>query len=182
MNKKYHTLSIIGANLSKIQSDTSRAGYKNIIGIVVKHNEEELFYSILDDCFFRILPSFNNNYKQYSDCIFVEVYNYIEPPFEFKTVGMYLYDELKKEYITKEEIINNYKCIMGYYSDFDYDKIKNDNKVNYLNKLTIEDNIIDTELEYEEKLKRPIIHTYGMRKISSNKKLMKTKHGELNEK
>ena len=64
---------------------------------------------------------------------------------------------------------------MGYYRDFDYDKIKNDNKVDYQNQLTIEDNIIDTELEYEEKLERPIIHTYGMRKIASDKKLIKTK-------
>ena len=57
MNKLYKTLDIYTAWLVEVISQhNSLGGIKNIIGIKVTHNGEHLFYSILDDCFFHILP------------------------------------------------------------------------------------------------------------------------------
>lgn len=53
----------------EIDSNKSMNGIKNIIGIKVTHKKEILFYSILDDCFFRIIPAYEelaNNYENYA--------------------------------------------------------------------------------------------------------------------
>ena len=53
MNKLYKALDIYAAWLVEVDSQyNSLGGIKNVIGIKVTHNKEQLFYSILDDCFF----------------------------------------------------------------------------------------------------------------------------------
>lgn len=161
MNKYYPTKQINSAWLMEIDG-----GIKNIIGIAVKHNNEDLFYSILDDCFFRILPpkeELANNKAKYLGKIFVAIYcdennHYMIPTWKK------LYEKTKKEFLTKEEIIANHTLICGYYSDFDYE-LEMDNKVDYTNPSTIDENIINSESEYRAKMGRPITydedHIYG---------------------
>lgn len=158
MNKYYPTKQINSAWLMEIDG-----GIKNIIGIIVKHKNENLFYSILDDCFFRMLSSYEeraNNREKYLDKIFVEIYDnhYMTPTWKK------LYEETKKDFLTKEEIIANKNLIPGYYSDFDYE-LEMDTKVDYTNFSTIDENIINSVAEYRKKRKRPITydetHIYG---------------------
>lgn len=88
-------------------SDNIIIGIKNIIGIVVEYNNENLFYSILDDCFFKIV-SFNeklaDNKGKYLNKIFDEVYDgdsqYMTP------IWKDLYEKTKKEFLTKKEKID----------------------------------------------------------------------------
>ena len=178
-NKLYKTISIYSAWLAESDKDNSLGGIKNIIGIKVKHNGNYLFYSILDDCFFRLLPPNDptrDMWKELHGRLFVEIYEYIE--YYLKTFGMNLYNYIKKDYITKEEIIEIEKSedwLFGYQSDFSYELLKTDNTVDYENPLTIEENIIDTVTEYEEKQKRPITydesHIYGPNRVKTlNKK------------
>lgn len=152
MEKQYKTLELIDANLQEILKTKARAGYKNIIGILVDYKNEKLFYSILDDCFFRILPPYNpitDNWKQYIGKIFVELY-------ELKTFGMELYEKLKIDYITKQELIKNKKLItFGHYSDLEYENLNLETNVDYEH--PIEENIITTEEEYVRKLEHTII-------------------------
>ena len=168
MNKLYKTLDIYTAWLVEVNSQhNTLGGIKNIIGIKVTHNGEQLFYSILDDCFFHILPQDYSTRDLYRK-LFVKIYEYLKPPFEYKTFGMKLYRYINKDYITKQEIIEikkNKEWLFGYQSDFSYEALKTDTTVDYENPLTIEENIIDTVQEYEEKLKRPLSyesdHIYG---------------------
>ena len=176
------TLDICSAGLVDIDFKyNSPSGIKYIIGIKVIHNGEYLFYSILDDCFFRIFPSDIPDSKIWKDLrgrLFVRIYEYQEPPFEFKTFGMKLHDYINKDYVTKQEIIEikkNQEWLFGYQSDFSYELLKTDTKVDYENSLTIDENIIDTVLEYEKKERRPITydstHIYGPNKVNKlNKK------------
>lgn len=165
MNKYYPTKKIDSAWLVEIDSYRSMVGIKNIIGIVVEHNSERLFYSILDDCFFKILPSREerlDNSNKYTNRVFVEIYadgnSYMTP------LGIQLYERLKTDFLTKEEIIANKKLIMGYFSDFDYE-INIDTKVDFENASTIAENVIDSVSDYKAKLVRPITydesHIYG---------------------
>lgn len=177
MNKVYSTRDIIGGNLQEMFDNRGRCGIKNAIGLIAYYNDEKLFYSILDDCFFRILPEFNprtDNYKGLSGHLFVELYEYQAPPYEIKTFGMQLYDFLKKDSVTKEEIIKNKgNYLWGYYSDLDYDLLKTETDVDYEDNSIIKDYIMDTELEYEQKLNRPIMYTDGIRPPSATKRLIK---------
>lgn len=101
------------------------------LGIVVQYNNERLFYSILDDCFFRILSSSEehvNDLDKYANRIFTRIYadgnSHIMP------IGIELHKRLKTDFLTKEEIITNKKLITGYYSDFNY-KLSIDTNVDY---------------------------------------------------
>ena len=179
MNKLYKTLDIYAAWLLEIDTGGSKNGIKNIIGIKVTHNGEDLFYSILDDCFFRLLPPNDPTRDMWQELygyLFVEIYEYIE--YYVKTFGMNLYNYIKKDYITKDEIIEiekSGKWSDGYQSDFIYDSLNPFNKIDYENPKTVDENIIDTVQEYEKKLKRPISYEddciygpehYRTRKIS----------------
>lgn len=171
MNKEYPTKKIDSAWLVEVCSDRTIGGIKNIIGIVVEHYNEELFYSIFDDCFFRILPfrilppreELVNDWGKYSNRVFVQVYGNLFT----KTVGLELFEQTQKDFLTIEELIANKNFMSGHYSDLDYG-LKIDTKVDYENYLTIDENIIDSELDYREKLKRPITydegHIYGPQK------------------
>lgn len=166
MNKYYPTQQIKSAWLAEVCPDRTIGGIKNIIGIIVKHNNQNLFYSILDDCFFRIFPSCKeiaNNREKYSNKVFAEIYDDRIP------IGIEIELYIKKpekDFITKEEIIANKKMILrfGYYSDLDYEPEINTN-IDYENPFTIEENIINSEAEYRKKLRKPITydedHIYG---------------------
>ncbi|GEM_PF-4366518 len=166
MNKMYPTKKINSAWLVETDSYRSMGGIKNIIGITVEYNNELLFYSIFDDCFFRILPSkekLATDWEKYSNQVFVEIYGIVFN----KTVGMELFERIQKEFLTKKEIFVNRDAITGHYSDLDYELIM-DTKVDYENYLTIAENIVNSEQDYREKKKRPITydesHIYGPHK------------------
>ena len=81
MNKYYPTKELVAGWLTEAGTDRRLGGIKNIIGLVVKHNDEEFFYSILDDCFFKILPSKQERISKndiYTNKLFVEVYGIID--------------------------------------------------------------------------------------------------------
>lgn len=161
MNKYYPTKKINSAWLVETDSYRSMGGIKNIIGIIVEHNNERLFYSILDDCFFRVLPSREeglDNSSKYYNRVFVEIY--ADGNSHMSPVGVELYEKLKADFLTKEEIIANKKFIRGYFSDFDYE-INIDTKVDFENASTIDENIIDSVSDYKEKLGRPITYDEG---------------------
>lgn len=182
MNKLYKALDIYAAWLVEVDSQyNSLGGIKNIIGIKVTHNGEQLFYSILDDCFFHILPQNDPTGDIRKDLhrkLFVQIYEYQKPPYEIKTFGMKLYDYINKDYVTKQEIMEikkNKDWLFGYQSDLSYESLKTDTTVDYENSLMIDENIIDTVRKYEEKEKRPITydstHIYGPNKLKKlNKK------------
>ena len=161
MNKLYRTLDLYAAWLVEVTPE-SRGGIKNIIGLKVQHKGENLFYSLLDDCFFRVFPSndiYKYEHKGTQGCLLVEIYEYQAPPYELKTFGMELYNYIKKDYITKQELIEIKKdkdWLFGYQSDFSYKLLKTDTNVDYEDSLLIDDYIIDTVEEYEEKIKRPL--------------------------
>ena len=138
---------------------------------------ENLFYSILDDCFFRIIPQTNltiDTCKDLHGRLFVQIYEYRKSSYEIKTFGMKLYDYINKDYVTKQEIMEIKKDkdgLFGYQSDFSYELLKTDTTVDYENPLTTDENIIDTVQKYEEKEKRPITYIYGHNKLKKlNKK------------
>ena len=56
MNKYYPTKEINCAWLLEMNQNRTMDGIKNIIGIIIEYNNEKLFYSILDDCFFIFFP------------------------------------------------------------------------------------------------------------------------------
>lgn len=168
MNKYYPTKEINYAWLLEMNQNRTMDGIKNIIGIIIEYNNEKLFYSILDDCFFKTLPSSEeriNNFEKYANRIFVEVDD-INNPY-ITPIGVGLYKRLGKEFLTKEEIIANRQFIRGYYSDFGHD-IYADNNVDYNNSSAINEKIINSVSEYEQKLGRPITydenHIYGPKK------------------
>ena len=162
MNKLYKTLDLYAAWLVEVDSQYHMGGIKNIIGLKVANKGENLFFSILDDCFFRILPQ--NDFDQdilenFYERLFVQVYEYHKPPYELKTFGMELYHYIHQDYITKQEIIEikkNQAWLFGYQSDFCFPSLNTTVTVDYENPFTIEENIIDTVDEYEEKRKRPL--------------------------
>ena len=163
MNKYYPTKKINSAWLVETDSYRTMGGIKNVIGVIVEHNSERLFYSILDDCFFKVLPSREerfDNLNKYSNKVFVEIYR-------MSPVGIQFFERLKKYFLTKEEIIANKRFISGYFSDFDYE-INLDTKLDFENVSTIDENIIDSVSDYEAKLERPITydecHIYGPHK------------------
>ncbi len=180
MNKLYKTLDIYGAWLVEANSRyNSLVGIKNIIGIKVVYNDKYLFYSILDDCFFRILSQNDLSIDIWSILygrIFVQIGEYQKFPYEIKTFGMDLYDYIGKDYVTKQEILEikkNKEWLFGYQSDFSYNLLKTDTIVDYENPLTIEENIIDTVQEYNEKQRRPIIYDSNYYVSNEVKKLTK---------
>lgn len=163
MNKYYPTKKINCAWLVEVDSDRSMGGIKNVIGIIVEHNNERLFYSILDDCFFKVLHSREERLD--FNRVFVEIYN--DDNLCIQSVGIQLHERLKTDFLTKEEIVVNKKFIRGYFSDFDYE-INLDSKVDFENASTIDENVIDSVSDYEAKLGRPITydesHIYGPHK------------------
>ena len=182
MNKMYKTLDIYAASLVEVNSqDNSLGGIKNIIGIKVTHNGEPLFYSILDDCFFRILPQTNLTIDVCKDLhgrLFVKINESQKSLYGIKTFGMKLHDYINKDHVTKQEIMEikkDQEWLFGYQSDFSYELLKTDTTVDYENPLMIDENIIDNVKKYEEKEKRPITydntHIYGPNKLKKlNKK------------
>ena len=174
MNKLYPLKQLYSANLQKICSGNSRCGLKNVIGLIIFFNGEEYFYSIFDDCFFRLLPTqdeITNNLKKYVNKLFVDVYD--RNTSYMKSFGIELYERLQTDVITKLQILENKSVLRGYFSDLDYDALKTDTDVDYENASMIFDNIIETELEYEQKLDRPIMYTDGIRPPCATKKLIK---------
>lgn len=178
MNNVYKTMDLYTAWLFEVNSQCNRLdGIKNIMGIKIIHNNEYLFYSILDDCFFRVFPLDNSTStigKDFHGRLFVQIYNDQKPLWNF---GTELYNYINKDYITKKEIIEikkNNKWLFGYQSDFDYKLLKTDTTVDYENPFAIEENTTDTVKIYEEKKKRLITydnnHIYGPKQI---KKLIK---------
>lgn len=176
MNKLYKTLDIYSAWLIEVDSQyNSFSGIKNIIGIKVIHNGEHLFYSILDDCFFRILSQTDltiDTCKDFHGRLFVQIDEYQKSTQEIKTFGLKLHDYINKDYVTKQEIMEikkDQEWLFGYQSDFSYELLKTDTTVDYENPLMIDENIIDTVQKYEEKEKRPITydstHIYGPNKL-----------------
>ena len=178
MNKYYPIKQIKSAWLTEVSSDRSLNGIKNILGIVVTYNSENLFYSILDDCFFRIIPfstfpsKYNsaqeqiNYYLKYSDQVFAEINDNNLP------VWLILYDKFKKDFLTKEELIASRDILPGHYSDLDYN-LETETSLDYKNKSIISENIISSETEYRKKKGRPITynprHIYGPNAIKKKK-------------
>ena len=156
MNKYYPTKELVGGWLIEANTATL-GGIKNIIGIIVRYNEKELFYSVFDDCFFRLLPSKEeliDNNEIYSNQLFVEVYTAI-PDFGYLTIGDSLYKKTNTDFLTKDDIIKYKSFISGYYADLDYvDKLGTDTKVDYENPSEFDNFIIRTEPEYRAKLGR----------------------------
>lgn len=155
MNKVYPTKEITSAWLT----DRMFGGIKNIIGIVVEYDNQKLFYSILDDCFFLATTldffkdySLDENWMNYSNQLFAQIYSSLS-----QTIGIELFENTQKYFFTKEELIANKSLISGYYSDLDYELNLNTN-VDYENYLTINENIIRSEVDYREKKQRPIIY------------------------
>lgn len=165
MNKYYPVKQINSAWLVEVRAGSTIVGIKNIMGIVVKHDNDNLFYSILDDCFFRILffdEDLTNNMEKYSNRIFAIIaseYKHYMP-----SIWKKLYEKVKRNFLTKEEIIANKNFITGHYSDFGYE-LETDTKVDYENFSTIGENTISSEPEYKERMGRPITydenHIYG---------------------
>ena len=159
MNKHYPTKELVGGWLVEATTGRTLGGIKNIIGITVRHNDTELFYSILDDCFFRLLPSKEErtyNDEIYSNRLFVEVYTAI-PDFGYLTLGNSLYKKINKEFITKEDIIKYGSIISGHYADLDYvDKLDLDTKVDYEDGSQRDKHIINSEPEKKKKIGRLI--------------------------
>lgn len=98
MNKYYPTKKINSAWLVETDSDRSIGGIKNVIGIIVEHNNERLFYSILDDCFFKVLPSGEERFD--FNRVFVEIYT--DNNLRMQSVGIQLYERLNTDFLTKE--------------------------------------------------------------------------------
>lgn len=174
MNKLYPVKKLYSGNLQKICSDNSRLGLKNIIGLIIFFNGEEYFYSILDDCVFKLLPTpdeISNNYGKYSNKLFVDIY--ARNTSYMKSFGIKLYDRLQTDFITKQQLIENKSILTGYFSDLDYDDITTDTDLDYENISMVMECIIETELEYEQKLDRPIMYTDGISPPSSAKKLIR---------
>lgn len=174
MSKLYPVKQLYSAWLQEVCPGNSRSGIKNIIGLIVVFDNEEIFYSILDDCFFRLLPSQDeliNNREQYSNRIFVEIHG--RDTSYMKSLGLELYERLQTEFISKNDIKNNRVFLWGYFSDLDYDLLKTETEVDYEDNSIIKDYIIDTELEYEQRMNRPIMYTDGIRTPSATKRLIK---------
>lgn len=175
MNKLYRTLDLYAAWLVEVDSYNSYGGIKNIIGIKLEYNGENLFYSILDNCIFRVLPQYDptkNVLESFLGQVFVEIYEYQAPPLELKTIGMNLYEKIKKDYITRDELIMYKNYLFGHYSDLDYDLPRSEIDIDFKDSKAIEENIVDTVQQYEEHLGRTI--TFDINHIHGpNKKLLK---------
>lgn len=177
MNKLYPTKEIYSGWLYGLScTDGTRhiCGNKNILGMCVVYEGRKIFYSILDDCFFEI-KSYRSNFshEMYEQrYLFVELYDRI-PKYEPKILGEKLFDQIGKEFVTKDELIELKEKLEGYFSDLDYDDIKRTTDVDYKDFSNIDKNIIKTEYEYEEKLNRPIIYTDGIYEPSNKKRLIK---------
>ena len=159
MNKYYPTKELVGGWLIEANTARTLGGIKNIIGIIVRYNDKELFYSIFDDCFFRLLPSKEEliyNDDIYSNQLFVEVYT-ASPSGWYLTIGDNLYKKINAEFLTKEDIIKYKLFISGHYADLDFvDKLETDTKVDYENPSEFDNFIIRTEPEYRAKQGRLI--------------------------
>ena len=159
MNKYYPTRELVGGWLAEANTGRTLGGIKNIIGILVRHNDKELFYSILDDCFFRLLPSKKEliyNDEIYSNQLFVEVYTAVHD-FGYLTLGERLYKKINAEFINKDDIIKYRSLISGHYADLHYvDKLEADTKVDYEDPSEFDKFIIRTEPEYRAKQGRTI--------------------------
>ena len=158
MNKYYPTKELVAGLLTEINSSITLKGIKNVIGIVVKNNEEELFYSILDDCFFRILPTENeiiNNKEYQQNRLFVEPYD--QDITHIQSIGKEMIKKTNITFISKSEIIKFSPYLGCYISDFDYkDNIETNTKVDYEKPLEYDSYIIDSIQEYEDKLGKNI--------------------------
>lgn len=156
MNKLFPTKQITSAWLAEITPERTISGIKNIIGIKLKYNEKEIFYSIFDECFFKIMPPSQNEsdfFEKNANKVFVSPH--FENNLGLNPLGMNLFEKLKKDFITKEELLANKKNLMGYYSDLDYEQ-SIDNRINYEEESTIKENIITSVDEYSEKLSKTI--------------------------
>lgn len=143
MNKLYPVKQLYSANLQDICTGNSRTGIKNVIGLTIFFNGEEYFYSIFDDCYFRLLPTqdeITNNPEKYVNKLFVDVY--ARNTSYMKSFGIDLYERLQIDVITKLEILENKSVLRGYFSDLDYNALKTDTDVDYENPSMIFDNII----------------------------------------
>lgn len=177
MNKLYPTKEIYSGwlySLSYTDEIESICGNKNIFGMCVVHKGRKLFYSILDDCFFEI-KSYRSNFSHemyVQRYLFVELYDRI-PNYEPEILGEKIFNQIDKEFVTKDELIELKEKLYGYFSDLDYDDIKRTTDVDYKDFSSIENNIIKTEYEYEQKFNRPIIYTDGIYEPSNKKRLIK---------
>lgn len=164
MNKYYPIKEVKSAWLMEIYSDRSICGIKNILGITVTYHSENLFYSILDDCFFRILPFSTfppydaqeqiDFYLKHPNQVFVEIYKNND---SISPVWLGLYDKFKKDFLTKEELIASSDIIPGYYSDFDY-ILETETGLDYKDESVMSENIVCSEVEYLQKKGRPIAY------------------------
>ena len=128
MNKLYPTKEIYSGWLYGLScTDGTRhiCGNKNILGMCVVYEGRKIFYSILDDCFFEI-KSYRSNFshEMYEQrYLFVELYDRI-PKYEPKILGEKLFDQISKEFVTKDELIEFNVYLYVYFLELDYDDIK----------------------------------------------------------
>lgn len=166
----YNIDDIAIAQLIIVNKDGGHAGFKNIIGIQININEKLYFYSILDDCFFRG-TIFMSGEKLNQDEIYASIY---DKDFGKRNIKRNLMKNgVDKQHITKEEIISEgFDLLSAYLSDLDYTEIKTTTDVDYTDLSKIEENLIISELQYEEVLDRPIMYTDGTFTPSSKKRLL----------
>ena len=159
------------AQLIVVNKDGGHAGFKNIIGIQVFVNEKIYFYSILDDCFFRGTIFMSGEILN-QDEIYANIY---DKDFGKRNIKRNLVrNGIDKQYITKEEIISGgFDLLSAYLSDLEYPEIKTTTDVDYTDLSKLEENLIISELQYEEVLDRPIMYTDGTFTPSNKKRLLK---------
>ena len=154
--------------------DGTQAGYKNIIGIPIFLNESCYFYSILDDCFFRgkICKIFRIEEELNPKEIYASIYdiNFGKRNIKRNLVRM----GIEKTTLTKEEIIIGGSTLLSaHLSDLDYPELKTSTDVDYRDLDNIEKHLIISELQYEQKLNRPIMYEDGLGNLCNKKRLIK---------
>jgi len=167
----YNIDDIALAQLIIVNKDREYASFKNIIGIPVYVNQKSYFYSILDDCFLRRII-FSGQEKTNQNEIYANIY---DMDFGKRNIKRNLMKSgIEKTTITKEEIISGGFNLLGaYLSDLDYPEIKTTTDVDYTNLSKLEENLIISELQYEEVLDRPIMYTDGVNTPSNKKRFSK---------
>ena len=154
MNKCFPTKELCLASLDDFVPGSVFIGVKNIIGIVVPRDNGYLFYSILDDCFFRTIEEYD--YNNWPTGLRAKPIN--KP-------GVKLYEKFQKDFLTKEEIVRECHLTFGYCSDIEYGNYEDETLIDYEDQSMIDENIIDTVDEYVAKKEKPITaspgHIYG---------------------
>lgn len=174
MNKIYDVKKIEHAWLYETRNDKSISGVKNIIGIRIKYNGRDLFYSIIDDCFFRVLSEEEREILRHSSDslllkmydlvfdneLFVEPYSYkkiFETDSELSPYGDQLLDNFGKTQITKDDIIDNPNILIDHFSDLEFpNRLVRETFVDFENFNDCMPHLITTEEAYVLKRKRPI--------------------------